>query len=73
MNTIYNIDARQISTILNDEIVDVTISSPPYFDLKDYGYEGQIGYGQQYDQYLNDLKIVFENVYHCTKTMALYG
>lgn len=67
MNTIYNIDARQISTILNDEIVDVTISSPPYFDLKDYGYEGQIGYGQQYDQYLNDLKTVFENVYHCTK------
>ena len=68
MNTIYNIDAREISTILNKEIVDVTISSPPYFDLKDYGYEGQIGYGQQYNQYLNDLKTVFEGVYNCTKS-----
>ena len=67
MNTIYNIDAREISKILNEEVVDVTISSPPYFDLKDYGYEGQIGYGQQYEQYLNDLKVVFEGVYNCTK------
>lgn len=67
MDIIHNTDARNISKILKNEIVDVTISSPPYFDLKDYGYEGQIGYGQQYEEYLNDLKTVFSGVYNCTK------
>lgn len=67
MNIIHNADARNISDILNEQIVDVTISSPPYFDMKDYGYEGQIGYGQQYEQYLDDLKTVFTGVYECTK------
>ena len=33
---VHNVDARQISTIVKDQIVDVTITSPPYFDLKDY-------------------------------------
>lgn len=68
MNIIYNIDARDISKIIKEEIVDVTITSPPYFDLKDYGYDGQIGYGQQYETYLDDLKTVFEGVYNCTKS-----
>ncbi|MCJ7468954.1 site-specific DNA-methyltransferase [Candidatus Bathyarchaeota archaeon] len=33
------------------ETVDVTITSPPYWNLKDYGYKGQIGYNQSYSQY----------------------
>ena len=65
---IHNLDSRKISQIITNEIVDVTISSPPYFDLKDYGYDGQIGFGQEYDKYLEDLKTVFKGVYNCTKS-----
>lgn len=64
---VHHCDARKLGTIINSKIVDVTITSPPYFDLKDYGYDEQIGYGQSYDQYLSDLKNVFKEVFNCTK------
>lgn len=65
--SIHKIDARKINTLIKSLIVDVTITSPPYFDLKDYDFKEQIGYGQTYSEYLKDLKLVFKNVYDCTK------
>jgi DNA modification methylase len=64
---VYKKDARELNEIVDNKIVDVTITSPPYYNLKDYGYKKQIGYGQSYDDYLSDLKIVFKNVFDCTK------
>lgn len=66
--TIHNEDARNISDIFNDEIIDVTITSPPYFDMKDYGNKNQIGYGQTYQEYLDELKGIFLQIYERTKT-----
>lgn len=68
MNTIYNSDSRRISEVLSDDIkIQTTISSPPYFDMKDYGEDNQIGFGQSYEDYLSDIKRVFEQVYDHTK------
>ena len=68
MNTIYNVDSRRISEVLSDDIkIQTTISSPPYFDMKDYGEDNQIGFGQTYEDYLSDIKRVFEQVYKHTK------
>lgn len=68
LNTIYNIDSRRISEVLPKDVkIQTTISSPPYFDMKDYGVENQIGFGQSYEEYLRDMKSVFEQVYHYTK------
>ncbi len=64
---IHKVDARKIDTVISSPVVDVTITSPPYFDLKDYGYPEQIGYGQSYEEYLDDLCIVFEKVFRVTK------
>lgn len=64
---VHHEDARNIDKIIKKKIVDVTITSPPYFDLKDYGSDNQIGYGQDYEAYLDDLKIVFQKVYNVTK------
>lgn len=64
---IHKVDAREINTLVNTPIVDVTITSPPYFDMKDYGYKEQIGYGQSYEDYLSDLVVVFNNVFNITK------
>jgi len=66
-NLVYKKDARNLNDILNSKVVDVTITSPPYYDLKDYGYKKQIGHGQEYENYLDDIKTVFKNVYNCTK------
>lgn len=67
-NKLHLTDARKIGTIIKEPIVDVTITSPPYGDLKDYGFEGQIGYGQDYEsEYLEDLKIIFQQCFNITK------
>lgn len=60
-------DARQLAKQLPADSVDVTITSPPYFDLKDYGSPNQIGFGQNYADYLADLRSVFGEVHRATK------
>jgi len=47
--------------------VDVTVTSPPYYDLKDYKDRRQIGHGQSYEVYKNDLIDVFSKVRQVTK------
>jgi len=67
-NIIYTEDARTIlDHIPKKEMVTATITSPPYFDMKDYGGEDQIGFGQSYEEYLFDLQTVFQNVFQITK------
>lgn len=67
-NHIYNEDSRKISETLDKDIlIQTTITSPPYFDMKDYGVEGQVGYGQKYEDYLEDLKSIFGQVFHHTE------
>lgn len=66
-NVIHHQDARAINDVINQKIVSTTITSPPYFDMKDYGSENQIGYGQSYSEYLKDLKKVFLAIYNITK------
>lgn len=62
-------DARDILQVIpsDNPIVDVTITSPPYHDLKNYGFDGQIGYGQSYNGYLENLGKIFRDVYQITK------
>ena len=65
--TVHHKDARELLDIVPPTTVDLTVTSPPYFDLKDYGSKKQIGYGQSYKAYLDDLKKVFEKVFTATK------
>lgn len=68
-NIVYNIDSRKIGSILPNEsdfLIQTTITSPPYFDMKDYGVDNQIGFGQTYDKYLDDLQDVFHKVFEKT-------
>ena len=40
---------------LKDRSIDLIITSPPYWHIKDYGVAGQIGYGQTLHEYLKSL------------------
>lgn len=51
-------DAKTLSRLV-PEGVDLIVSSPPYFDMKDYGAPGQIGFGQTWEKYLIDMQAVF--------------
>lgn len=67
LNKIYNDDSRNILNVVDNSIrIKSTITSPPYFDMKDYGSENQVGFGQTYMDYLEDLKQIFENIYQIT-------
>lgn len=69
INQYHKFDARELRDFLpNREFIDVTITSPPYWNLKDYGFKNQIGFGQDYDNYLLDIQNVFEIVYEKTKS-----
>lgn len=68
MNKVYNGDSRCLLEILPEGVqVQTTITSPPYFDMKDYGVEGQVGFGQKYEEYLEDLKEIFAQIYTVTR------
>ena len=51
---IYLGDSRDM-TELEDATIDLAVTSPPYWHIKDYGVPGQIGYGQSLHEYLKDL------------------
>ncbi len=59
---IINGDSRKM-TELKDKSVDLVITSPPYWQLKDYGTENQIGYNDSYEQYINNLNLVWKESY----------
>jgi len=61
-HTIYFGDSRRLSKI-NNESVQLIITSPPYWQLKDYGTETQIGYNDTYEEYINNLNLVWTECY----------
>jgi len=51
-------DSRQMKDVEN-ESVHLIITSPPYWQLKDYGNRGQIGFNDSYEEYINYLNVVW--------------
>ncbi len=51
-------DSRSMSEI-DDQAVRLVVTSPPYWQLKDYGDPGQIGFDDTYEQYINNLNLVW--------------
>ena len=46
--------------LLPDKSVHLVITSPPYWQLKDYGTENQIGFHESYESYINNLNLVWK-------------
>lgn len=55
-------DSRNMNE-LPDSSVDLAITSPPYWQLKDYGSKEQIGYNDSYEKYINHLNLVWNECY----------
>ena len=61
MNLLINCNAKQIP--LADGSVNCVVTSPPYYGLRDYNVDGQIGLEQTPDEYVADLVQVFREVW----------
>lgn len=51
-------DSRYMS-LVPDKSVQLIVTSPPYWQLKDYGSKDQIGFNDTYEQYINNLNLVW--------------
>lgn len=62
LNKIYNGNALDVLKTFPDESVDMVITSPPYWALRDYGAEGQLGLESTFQEYINKLCDIFDDV-----------
>jgi site-specific DNA-methyltransferase (cytosine-N4-specific) len=60
-------DARAVLPTLAARSFRCCVTSPPYWGVRDYGYDGQIGAEQELDQYLSELREVFRQVHRVLK------
>lgn len=68
--TIFNMNSNDMSAI-PDNSVNLIITSPPYWTLKDYDVDGQIGTGSSsYDYYISELNKVW---IECVRVLAPDG
>ena len=60
---IYFGDAAEVlKDCIPDESVQLIVTSPPYWNVRDYGHPGQIGYGDTLQEYLDKLDNVWREV-----------
>ena len=59
-------DSRSLNQI-EDKTVQLIITSPPYWQLKDYGTEDQIGFNDSYEEYINNLNLVWKE---CNRVLS---
>ena len=57
-HTLVTGDSRNLS-LIPDKSVHLIITSPPYWQLKDYGNDNQIGFHDSYESYINNLNMVW--------------
>ena len=55
-------DSRKM-TDLQDKFVHLVVTSPPYWQLKDYGSDNQIGFNDNYEDYINNLNLVWKECF----------
>lgn len=61
-NTIINGNSLEVLKSLPDNSIDCCVTSPPYYALRDYGCDGQIGLEETPEKYIESLCDVFSEV-----------
>lgn len=60
--TLWHGDALSVVSSLPDESVNCVVTSPPYFGLRDYGVDGQLGAESSPAEYVENLRALFAEV-----------
>lgn len=67
MNKIINSDALEALRTLPDSCCRTCITSPPYYGLRDYGADGQVGLEDTPELYIENLVKIFREVRRALK------
>ena len=68
INTVIQGDALKVLKHLPDNSIDCVITSPPYWQLRDYHWQGQWGLEPTYTEYLERLWLLMDEIYRVLKT-----
>jgi DNA modification methylase len=67
LNTIYNEPCLETLKKMPNDFLDCVITSPPYWQLRDYGYDGQWGLEPTFQEYLENLWEMMDEIYRVLK------
>ena len=67
INKIYNEPCLETLKKMSDKSIDCVITSPPYWQLRDYGYDGQWGLEPTFQEYLEHLWRMMDEIYRVLK------
>lgn len=67
VNKVYNEPCLETLKKMPNEFIDCVITSPPYWQLRDYGYEGQWGLEPTYNEYLEHLWEMMDEIWRVLK------
>ena len=67
IDKIYQGDSLDVLKTFEDNSVDCCVTSPPYYALRDYGVDGQIGLEETPEKYIERLTEVFMEVHRVLK------
>ena len=70
INKTHCIDCLQGLKKMETGSVDLIVTSPPYYNLRDYGVDGQIGLEETVDEYIDRLIEVFNECYRVLNDMG---
>lgn len=62
MVTIHTGDCREVLKTLPDASINCCVTSPPYWGLRDYGHDGQIGLERDPHEFIDQMVAVFDEV-----------
>lgn len=67
INKIFNEPCLETLSRMPDKSIDCVITSPPYWQLRDYGYDGQWGLEPTFQEYLEHLWQLMDEIYRVLK------
>jgi len=62
LNKIYQGHCLEVLKTLPSETINTVVTSPPYWGLRDYGVDGQIGLENSVEEYVSALVNVFKEI-----------
>lgn len=62
INKIYQGDVLEVLKTFPDECIDCVVTSPPYWGLRDYGVDNQIGLESTPEEYVNKIVEIFREI-----------
>ena len=68
LNKIYHGDTRELLKNLPDKSIDCCVTSPPYWGLRDYGVDDQIGLEKTPEKFVETMVLIFREVRRVLKT-----